>query len=97
MSQITNGTIDYRAHVAAISTDSEYSHHAWAQQARSAGGLGPNLSISLLADRNMRVACEYGCLIEDKGITFRASYMIDPKGVLRYGSSPCLHGVAGDG
>ncbi|KAH8986750.1 2-cysteine peroxiredoxin [Lactarius hatsudake] len=66
-----------------ISTDSEYSHHAWAQQARSAGGLGPNLCIPLLADRNMRVAREYGCLIEDKGITFRASYLIDPKGILR--------------
>ncbi|KAH9011625.1 thioredoxin-like protein, partial [Lactarius hengduanensis] len=66
-----------------ISTDSEYSHHAWAQQARSAGGLGPDLRIPLLADRNMRVAREYGCLIEDKGITFRASYLIDPKGILR--------------
>ena len=70
----------------AISTDSEYSHHAWAQQARNAGGLGPNLCIPLLADRNMRVAREYGCLIEDKGITFRASYLIDPQGVLRYAS-----------
>jgi AhpC/TSA family len=72
-----------RAQHAAISTDSEYSHHAWSQQPRAAGGLGPNLRIPLLADRNMNVAREYGCLIEDKGITFRASYLIDPKGVLR--------------
>ncbi|KAH9010497.1 thioredoxin-like protein [Lactarius deliciosus] len=69
--------------VLAISTDSEYSHHAWAQQARSAGGLGPDLRIPLLADRNMRIARDYGCLIEDKGITFRASYLVDPKGILR--------------
>ncbi|KAI9433191.1 peroxiredoxin [Lactarius indigo] len=62
--------------VLAISTDSEYSHHMWAQQLRSAGGLGPNLSIPLLADRNMHVAGEYG-------IKFRASYLINPKGVLR--------------
>ena len=82
--------------MAAISTDSEYSHHAWAQQARSAGGLGPNLRIPLLADRNMRVAREYGCLIEDKGITFRASYLIDPKGVLRYGFSHPLYELVGD-
>lgn len=68
---------------AAISTDSEYSHYAWAQQPRAAGGLGPSLRIPLLADRNMCVARDYGCLIEDKGITFRASYLIDPKGVLR--------------
>ena len=58
----------------AISTDSEYSHYAWAQQPRTEGGLGPNLRIPLLADPKMRVAREYGCLIEDKGITFRASY-----------------------
>ncbi|KAH9981797.1 peroxiredoxin [Russula compacta] len=69
--------------VLAISTDSEYSHYAWAQQPRAEGGLGPNLRIPLLADRNMRVAREYGCLIEDKGIAFRASYLIDPKGALR--------------
>jgi len=30
----------------------------------------------------MSVAREYGCLIEDKGTTFRASYLIDPRGVL---------------
>ncbi|KAI9433105.1 hypothetical protein H4582DRAFT_2082557 [Lactarius indigo] len=37
----------------------------------------------LLADRNTGVARKSGCLIEDKGITFRASYLIDSKGVLR--------------
>jgi alkyl hydroperoxide reductase subunit AhpC len=31
----------------------------------------------------MRVARDYGCLIEEKGIALRASYLIDPKGVLR--------------
>jgi peroxiredoxin (alkyl hydroperoxide reductase subunit C) len=31
----------------------------------------------------MGVARKYGCLIEDKGIALRASYLIDPKGVLR--------------
>jgi peroxiredoxin (alkyl hydroperoxide reductase subunit C) len=69
--------------LAAISTNSEYSHHAWSQQPRTAGGLGPDLRIPLLADRSMGVAREYGCLIEDKGIALRASYLIDPKGVLR--------------
>ncbi|KAH8991736.1 2-cysteine peroxiredoxin [Lactarius hatsudake] len=68
----------------------EYSHYTWAQQVYSAGGLRPNLCISLLADCNMRVVRDNGCLIEDKGITFRTSYLIDPKGILRYGS--LLHG-----
>jgi alkyl hydroperoxide reductase subunit AhpC len=69
--------------IPAISTNTEHSHHAWSQQPRVAGGLGPNLRIPFLADRNISVAREYGCLIEDKGITFRASYLIEPKGVLR--------------
>ena len=43
----------------------------------------PSLRIPLLADRSMNVTREYGCLIEDKWISFRASYSIDPKGVLR--------------
>jgi peroxiredoxin (alkyl hydroperoxide reductase subunit C) len=42
-----------------------------------------NLRILLLADRNMRVVRYYGCLMEEKGITFHASYLVDPKGVLR--------------
>jgi len=74
-----------------ISTDSEYSHYPWSQQPRTAGGLGPNLCLPLLADRNMGVAREYGCLIEDKGISFRASYLIDPKGVLRQITMNDLH------
>jgi alkyl hydroperoxide reductase subunit AhpC len=78
--------------------DSEYSHQAWAQQVRSAGGLGANLCILLLADCSMRVASEYGCLIKDEGITFRASYLTDPKGVLRYGwSSPHPYMGTADG
>jgi alkyl hydroperoxide reductase subunit AhpC len=72
----------YAVHTA-ISTDSEYSHYAWAQQPRTTGGLGPNLHIPLLADRSTQLARSYGCLIPDKGIALRASYLIDPKGVLR--------------
>ncbi|KAH9052559.1 2-cysteine peroxiredoxin [Lactarius vividus] len=53
--------------VLAISTDSDV------------GGLGVDLCIPLLADCNMRVVHEYGCLSEDKGITFRTSYLIDPR------------------
>ena len=67
----------------AISAASDYSRHAWSQQPHAAGSSRPNLRIPPLADRNTGVAQEYGRLIENKGITFRASYLIDPKGVLR--------------
>jgi alkyl hydroperoxide reductase subunit AhpC len=37
----------------------------------------------LQAAGNMRVARDHGCLIKEKGITFRASYLVDPKRILR--------------
>ncbi|KAI0067420.1 thioredoxin-like protein [Artomyces pyxidatus] len=69
--------------VLAVSTDSEYTHFAWAAQPRGEGGLGPNLHLPLLADKSMSISRSYGCLVEEKGISLRASYLIDPKGILR--------------
>ena len=66
-----------------VSTDSEYAHFAWATQDRKAGGLGPNLKLPLVADRSMRIARDYGVLIEDKGVALRGLFLVDPKGVLR--------------
>lgn len=70
--------------VLAVSTDSEYSHFAWANQPRKEGGLGPDLRLPLLADRNMKISQDYGVLIEGKGIALRGLFVIDPQGILRY-------------
>ncbi|KAM6499508.1 Thioredoxin-like fold [Amanita muscaria] len=69
--------------VLGASTDSEYSHFAWANQPRKEGGIGPNLSLPLIADKNMEISRKYGVLLEDKGIALRGSFLIDPKGILR--------------
>ena len=74
--------------VLAVSTDSEYSHFAWAHQPRKEGGLGPDLHLPLLADRNMQISRDYGVLIEEKGIALRGLFIIDPQGILR--SVSCL-------
>lgn len=50
--------------VLAVSTDSEYSHLAWANTNRNEGGLGPNLKLKLVADKSMKIARDYGVLIE---------------------------------
>ena len=68
---------------AGVSTDSKFSHFAWSTQTRKEGGLGPNLELPLIADRNMTMARDYGVLIEDEGIALRGLFIIDPKGVLR--------------
>ncbi|GAA6007851.1 peroxiredoxin [Rhodotorula paludigena] len=69
--------------VLAVSTDSEYSHLAWANTNRNEGGLGPNLKLKLVADKSMKIARDYGVLIEDAGVALRGLFLIDPKGTLR--------------
>ncbi|EKM76364.1 hypothetical protein AGABI1DRAFT_102439 [Agaricus bisporus var. burnettii JB137-S8] len=69
--------------VLGVSTDSKFSHHAWASQSRKEGGLGPDLVLPLLADRNMQISREYGVLLEDEGIALRGLFIIDPKGIVR--------------
>ena len=66
-----------------VSTDSTYSHFAWASQPRNQGGLGPDLKLPLIADRNMSISRDYGVLIEEEGIALRGLFIIDPKGILR--------------
>ena len=47
--------------VIAVSTDSEFSHLAWINTARDAGGLG-KIDIPLLADRTQDISTRYGVL-----------------------------------
>ncbi|KAF8623878.1 hypothetical protein AX17_007279 [Amanita inopinata Kibby_2008] len=69
--------------VLGVSTDSEYSHFAWTSQPRNQGGLGPNLKLPLIADRNMQISRDYGVLLEEAGVALRGLFLIDPKGILR--------------
>ncbi len=61
------------------STDSIYSHQAWAKTE----AIG-KLNYPLLSDQRHEVSRDYGVLIEDKGIALRGCFIIDPEGVLRY-------------
>ncbi|WRT68604.1 uncharacterized protein IL334_005582 [Kwoniella shivajii] len=71
------------AEVIGVSTDSEFTHLAWSQTNRKEGGLGPNLNITLLADRNHAASKAYGVLLPEEGIALRGTFFIDPKGTLR--------------
>ena len=75
------------AKVAAVSIDSKFSHLAWTQSKRSAGGLGP-MAIPLISDVTKAMSKAFGCLIEgagdgDCGVSLRATYIIDPAGIVR--------------
>jgi len=68
--------------VLGVSVDSIFSHANWA---RSMGGI----SFPLLADFHPKgaVARSYGLYLEDKGITDRATVIIDASGIVRHASS----------
>jgi alkyl hydroperoxide reductase subunit AhpC len=66
----------------ACSTDSHFSHLAWINTPRKQGGLG-EMKIPLLADKSMKIARDYGVLLEEDGVTFRGLFVIDPTGKLR--------------
>jgi peroxiredoxin (alkyl hydroperoxide reductase subunit C) len=63
--------------VLGASVDSQYSHQAWCQ-----GSLG-ELSFPLISDLSHRISRDYGILNEEKGLAYRAVFIIDPNGVLR--------------
>lgn len=68
--------------VIAASTDSHFCHLAWINTPRKQGGLGP-MNIPILADKNGKIARDYGVLDEDSGVPFRGLFIIDEQQNLR--------------
>ncbi|MBI5370191.1 peroxiredoxin [Candidatus Uhrbacteria bacterium] len=59
------------------STDSVHSHKAWLKD------LG-ELNYPLFSDITRALSCDYGVLLDEKGIALRGTFIIDPDGILRY-------------
>ena len=66
------------AEVIGVSVDSVHSHKAWIE-----GGLG-KINFPLLSDFHKRMSEDYEVLLEEEGIALRGTFIIDPKGILRY-------------
>jgi peroxiredoxin 2/4 len=64
--------------VLGVSVDSAHSHKAWIN-----GTLG-QLEYPLVSDLTREMTRNYGAMLEDKGHSTRATFMIDPQGVLQY-------------
>ncbi len=67
--------------VMSCSIDSHFSHMAWQNLPRKAGGLG-EIRYPMLADVTKQIACDY-CVLLDNGIAARGLFIIDPQGVLQ--------------
>ena len=68
------------AQVLGVSTDSEYVHLAW----RSSKDELKNLPFPMLSDIKRELVTELGILDKDAVVAQRATYIVDPEGVIRF-------------
>ena len=64
--------------VVGASIDSKFSHKAWIEQQLK------DLHYPLASDLSKDVSRRYGILLEDKGISLRGTFIIDPEGILKW-------------
>ena len=72
--------IDRDAEVLGISTDSEYVHLAWREHKAELN----NLPYPMLADTKHELSRKLGILDPDAGVAQRATFIVDPQGVIRF-------------
>jgi peroxiredoxin (alkyl hydroperoxide reductase subunit C) len=71
------------AEVIGVSVDSHFTHLAWKNTAVNDGGIG-NVQFPLVADLTKSIARDYDVLIEDAGVAYRGTFMIDKNGIVRH-------------
>jgi peroxiredoxin (alkyl hydroperoxide reductase subunit C) len=71
---------DRDAQVLGLSTDSHFVHHAW----RTHHADLKNLPFPMLADIKRELCSALGILDPDAGVALRATFIVDPQGVVRW-------------
>jgi len=67
------------AEILSISTDTLYVHKAWHDTSPAIR----KISFPMVADTTGKICREFGTYIEEKGLSVRASFIIDPDGIVR--------------
>ena len=66
--------------VYAVSTDTHFSHKAWHDSSPAIG----KINYHMLGDQNHVLANNFGVLREDSGLADRATFLVDPEGVIQF-------------
>jgi peroxiredoxin 2/4 len=74
---------DLGARILGCSTDTVFTHRAWADTPRDKNGIA-GVNYPIAADHTGDVARRYGILIEPEHVALRGLFIIDPEGVLQY-------------
>lgn len=71
---------DLDAVVIGASTDSFFSHKAWFERDL------PEVKFPVIADTTHRVSNLFGVLKDSEGVAYRATFIMDPEGIVRFSS-----------
>lgn len=71
---------DRDAQVLGASTDNEYAHLAWRNDHPDLR----DLPFPMLSDLKRELSTELGILDEEEGVALRATFIVDPEGIIRY-------------
>jgi alkyl hydroperoxide reductase subunit AhpC len=71
---------DRDAQLLGVSTDSEYVHAAWRRHHPDLAAI----AFPWLADIKRELACAAGVLDKHEGVALRATFIVDPAGIVRY-------------
>ncbi|MCE5303861.1 MAG: peroxiredoxin [Planctomycetaceae bacterium] len=74
--------VQKKAQVLSVSVDSHYTHLAWKNTPRKAGGIGP-IQYPLISDLTKEISRSFGVLL-DSGVALRGLFLIDRQGVVRH-------------
>lgn len=74
---------DINTEVLGVSVDSEFSHLAWIQTERKAGGVG-DLNYPLVSDIKKSISTDYNVLDPEAGVALRGLFIIDREGILQH-------------
>jgi len=67
------------AEILSVSTDTEFVHKAWHDNSPTI----KKVKFPMLADPTGKICKEYGTYIEEEGLSLRATFVIDPEGVIK--------------
>jgi peroxiredoxin (alkyl hydroperoxide reductase subunit C) len=71
---------DRDAQILGVSTDSEFVHHAW----RTHHPDLKSLAFPMLADIKRELSTSLGVLHKEEGVALRATFIVDPEGIIRH-------------
>lgn len=71
---------DRDAQILAVSTDSEFTHLAWKQSHEDLR----NLAFPMVSDIKRELSASLGILDEKEGVAQRATFIVDPDGIIRF-------------